>query len=113
LPRPNVVSCLDPYVKIWQMHEDKKIEKKKTAIHQKTLSPVFNETFIFSVPYERIRHTRLVISVMDHDRIGRNDKIGQLVLGTKSGPMEVRHWNEMFAKCRQPVAKWHMLKDFD
>jgi len=33
---------------------------------------------------------------MDHDRLGRNDKIGQLVLGTKSGAMEVKHW----AQCR-------------
>jgi len=37
------------------------------VLHQKTLNPVFNETFTFSVPYERIRHTSLVISVMDHD----------------------------------------------
>ena len=49
-------------------YEGKKVEKKKTVIHQKTLNPVFNETFTFSVPYERIRHTSLVISVMDHDR---------------------------------------------
>jgi len=66
-------------------YEGKKMEKKKTAIHQKTavlyiernnwrisihqktLNPVFNESFTFSVPYERIRHTSLVISVMDHD----------------------------------------------
>ena len=51
--------------------------------------------------------------VMDHDRLGRNDKIGQLVLGSKSGSMEVKHWNEMFAKSRQAVPKWHILKDFD
>jgi len=94
-------------------YEGKKVEKKKTVIHQKTLNPVFNETFTFSVPYERIRHTSLVISVMDHDRLGRNDKIGQLVLGSKSGSMEVKHWNEMFAKSRQAVPKWHILKDFD
>jgi len=45
---------------------------------------------------------------MDHDRLGRNDKIGQLVLGSKSGSMEVKHWNEMFAKSRQAVPKWHV-----
>ena len=49
------------------VYEGKKVEKKKTVIHQKTLNPVFNETFTFTVPYERIRHTSLVISVMDHD----------------------------------------------
>ena len=30
----------------------------------------------------------------------------------KSGPMEVKHWNEMFAKSRQEVIQWHILKDF-
>jgi len=49
------------------VYDGKKVEKKKTIIHQKTLNPVFNETFTFAVPYERIRHTSLVISVMDHD----------------------------------------------
>ncbi len=114
---PKCLSCFlffapDPYVKIWLMHEGKKNEKKKTVIKEKTLNPVFNESFIFNVPYERIRQTSLNISVMDYDRMGRNELIGQLVLGSKSGPMEVKHWNEMFAKSRQPVAQWHILKDF-
>ena len=102
----------DPYVKIWLMHDGKKVEKKKTTIKEKTLHPVFNESFIFNCTYDRIRQTSLVISVMDYDRMGRNELIGQIVLGTKSGPMEVKHWNEMFAKSRQPVAQWHILKDF-
>jgi len=107
-----ITSLSDPYVKIWLCHEGKKVEKKKTIIKEKTLNPVFNESFIFNVPYERIRHTSLNISVMDYDRLGRNELIGQIVLGSKSGPMEVKHWNEMFAKSRTPVAQWHILKDF-
>lgn len=103
----------DPYVKVWLMYDGRKVEKKKTAIHQKTLNPVFDETFMFSVPLDRIRQTSLVVSVMDYDRIGRNDRIGQIILGSKSGPLEIKHWNEMFAKSRQSVAKWHILKDFD
>ena len=103
---------VDPYVKIWLMYDGKKVEKKKTEIKEKTLNPVFQETFIFTVPYERIRQTSLVVSVMDYDRMGRNEAIGQVILGSKSGPMEVKHWNEMFAKSRQPVTQWHILKDF-
>jgi synaptotagmin-7 len=102
----------DPYVKIWLTHDGKKIEKKKTQVKEKTLNPVFDETFLFTVPYERIRQTSLIISVMDYDRMGRNEAIGQLVLGPKSGPIEMKHWNEMFAKTRQPVTQWHLLKDF-
>ena len=51
-------------------------------------------------------------AVMDKDRFGRNELIGRVVLGAKSGPTEVKHWNDMFAKTRQPVARWHVLRDF-
>ena len=94
------------------MNDGKKEEKKKTTTKEKNLNPVFNESFIFNVSYEKIRHTSLRISVMDYDRMGRNELIGEILLGSKSGPMEVKHWNEMFAKSRQPVAQWHILKDF-
>jgi len=103
----------DPYVKIWMMCDGKKAEKKKTEVKDKTLNPTYNDSFTFDVPYERIRQTSLVVSVMDYDRMGRNEAIGQLVLGSKSGPIEMKHWNEMFAKTRQPVTQWHILKDFD
>ena len=102
----------DPYVKIWLMHDGKKMEKKKTAVKEKTLNPIFEDTLMFTVPYERIRQTSLAVSVMDYDKMGRNEQIGQIVLGSKSGPMEVKHWNEMFAKSRTDVTKWHILKDF-
>jgi Ca2+-dependent lipid-binding protein len=103
---------VDPYVKIWLLRDGKKIEKRKSAVIEKTLNPVFNETFMFILPYEHIRQTSLEVSVMDYDRLGRNERIGQVLLGAKSGPMEVKHWNEMFAKTRQPVIQWHILKDF-
>ena len=61
------------------MHDGKKIEKKKTVVKEKTLNPVFEETIMFTVPYERIRQTSLVVSVMDYDRMGRNEPIGQIV----------------------------------
>jgi len=100
----------DPYVKIWLMNDGKKVEKKKTMIKEKTLNPEYNETFAFVVTYDHIRQASLVLSVMDYDRMGRNEPIGQLVLGAKSGPIEMKHWNEMFAKPRQSVVQWHILK---
>jgi Ca2+-dependent lipid-binding protein len=106
------VHAVDPYVKIWLMADGKKVEKRKTSVSEKTLNPKFNELFMFRFPYERVRQSSLVVSVMDHDRFGRNELIGKVVLGAKSGPIEVKHWNEMFAKTRQPVAHWHILRDF-
>ena len=98
-------------MKIWLVLDGKKVEKRKTPVMERTLNPTFNELFMFRFPYERIRQTSLVVSVMDNDRFGRNELIGNVVLGTKSGPNEVKHWNEMFAKTRQPVARWHILRD--
>jgi len=94
------------------LHDGKKVEKKKTEVKEKTLNPVFEESFAFAVPYEKVRQTALSIVVMDYDRMGRNELIGRVILGSKSGPMEVKHWNEMFAKTRQTVNQWHVLKDF-
>jgi len=37
----------DPYVKVYIMPDKKK--KYETKVHRKTLSPVFNETFVFKV----------------------------------------------------------------
>lgn len=102
----------DPYVKIWVLYDGKKVEKRKTSIVEKSLNPVFNELFLFRFPYEKIRQTSLAISVMDHDRMGRNELIGQVIIGSKSGPTEVRHWKEMFARSRQQVAHWHVLRNF-
>jgi len=103
----------DPYVKIWLLHEGKKVEKQKTQTKQKTTDPSFNESFVFNVSYERIRHTALSISVIDHDVFGPNDLIGKVVIGSRSGPNEMKHWNEMLSRPRIPIERWHILKDFD
>jgi len=103
----------DPYVKIWLLHEGKKLEKQKTQTKQRTTEPIFNESFVFNVSFEQIRRTALSITVMDHDHIGSNELIGRVVIGSKSGPNEMKHWNEMLARPRIPVERWHILKDFD
>ncbi|BFZ24916.1 hypothetical protein BsWGS_27954 [Bradybaena similaris] len=101
----------DPYVKIWLFYGAARMEKKKTSIKMKTLNPTYNEAFIFDIPWEKVREANLEVSVMDFDKVGRNELIGRVVLGCRSGPMETRHWNDMVAKPRQQVAQWHMLKD--
>lgn len=106
-----IVADVDPYVKIWLMQDGKRMEKQKTVVKEKTLNPEFNEEFQFSMPYDKIRQSSLIVSVMDWDRVGRNEVIGSVLLGTKSGPMETKHWTEMFSKPRQSVTQWHLLKD--
>ncbi|NXA02348.1 SYT7 protein, partial [Nesospiza acunhae] len=89
----------DPYVKVWLMYKDKRVEKKKTVVMKRCLNPVFNESFAFDIPTERLRETTIVITVMDKDRLSRNDVIGK-----------VKHWKDMIARPRQAVAQWHQLK---
>ncbi|XP_022235798.1 synaptotagmin-7-like [Limulus polyphemus] len=100
----------DPYVKVWLHRGDKRVEKKKTKIHNRTLNPVFNETFQFIVPWEHIRETYLSVTVMDFDTIGRNEHIGKVILSSRSGPTESKHWCDMLAKARTAISQWHRLK---
>lgn len=71
---------LDPYVKVWLQFGDKRMEKRKTPIFKCTLQPVFNESFSFNVPWEKIRECSLDVMVMDFDNIGRNELIGRILL---------------------------------
>lgn len=69
---------LDPYVKVWLMNKDKRVEKKKTVVMKRCLNPVFNESFPFDVPAHVLRETTIVITVMDKDKLSRNDVIGKV-----------------------------------
>ncbi|XP_013881831.1 synaptotagmin-7b isoform X2 [Austrofundulus limnaeus] len=100
----------DPYVKVWLMHKDKRVEKKKTVVMKRCLNPVFNESFPFDVPAHVLRETTIIITVMDKDRLSRNDVIGKIYLSWKSGPAEVKHWKDMISHPRTSVAQWHSLK---
>ncbi|KAG7245428.1 hypothetical protein INR49_010879 [Caranx melampygus] len=85
----------DPYVKVWLMHKDKRVEKKKTVTMKRCLNPVFNESFPFDVPAHVLRETTIIITIY---------------LSWKSGPAEVKHWKDMLARPRTNVAQWHALK---
>ena len=73
----------DPYVKVWLMFGDKRVEKKKTPVYKCNLNPIFNTYFEFDVPWEQIRDCALDVTVMDFDTVGRNELIGKLILGCK------------------------------
>uniref|UniRef100_A0A4X1VH25 Synaptotagmin-7 n=1 Tax=Sus scrofa TaxID=9823 RepID=A0A4X1VH25_PIG len=74
----------DPYVKVWLMYKDKRVEKKKTVTMKRNLNPIFNESFAFDIPTEKLRETTIIITVMDKDKLSRNDVIGK-VGGARQG----------------------------
>ncbi|EYC36298.1 hypothetical protein Y032_0911g3005 [Ancylostoma ceylanicum] len=99
----------NPYVKIVLMQGGKRLKKKKTSIKKCTLNPYYNESFSFEVPFEQIQKVSLMITVMDYDKLGSNDAIGRCLLGCNATGAELRHWMDMLASPRRPIAQWHTL----
>ncbi|XP_048025296.1 synaptotagmin-1b [Megalobrama amblycephala] len=110
LKKMDVGGLSDPYVKIHLMQNGKRLKKKKTTIKKNTLNPYYNESFSFEVPSEQIQKVQVVVTVLDYDKIGKNDAIGKVFLGQNSSGTEQRHWSDMLANPRRPIAQWHALK---
>lgn len=53
----------------------------------------------------------LIITVVDYDRIGTSEPIGRVLLGCNSTGTELRHWSDMLANPRRPIAQWHTLQE--
>lgn len=104
------VQMLDPYVKIYSMHGGKRLDKKKTTIKRRNKDPVWNESFIFHVPVDKLRDITFVFTVMDYDRVTQNEMIGQVILGYRTTGTSLRHWTDMMGNPRKPVAQWHRLQ---
>nr|ABR68850.1 synaptotagmin [Platynereis dumerilii] len=111
LKKMDVGGLSDPYVKLSLMLNGKRIKKKKTTIKKCTLNPYYNESFTFEVPFEQIQKVTLIITVVDYDRIGTSEPIGRVVLGCNATGTELRHWSDMLANPRRPIAQWHTLQE--
>lgn len=76
----------------------------------KDLDPVYNESFEFTIPRAKVKDSGLHIRVMDFDRWAKNELIGEIILSSRSGAREIKHWNEAVYKQNQMVPEWHPLK---
>ncbi|POI30977.1 hypothetical protein CIB84_005271, partial [Bambusicola thoracicus] len=110
LKKMDVGGLSDPYVKIHLLQNGKRLKKKKTTVKKKTLNPYFNESFSFEIPFEQIQKVQVVITVLDYDKLGKNEAIGKIFTGFNSTGTELRHWSDMLANPRRPIAQWHSLK---
>lgn len=64
-----------------------------------------------SPPSLAFQKVQLVVTVVDYDRIGTSEPIGKCVMGYNASGTELRHWSDMLASPRRPIAQWHTLKD--
>ncbi|XP_044281632.1 synaptotagmin-7 isoform X3 [Varanus komodoensis] len=96
----------DPYVKVWLMYKDKRVEKKKTVVMKRCLNPVFNESFIFDIPTEKLRETTIIITVMDKDKLSRNDVIGKVSRAGLPAKGLLRPCPKPQARCIRAAGVW-------
>ncbi|XP_074645218.1 synaptotagmin-1-like [Tubulanus polymorphus] len=73
----DINNSADPFVKIMipgisTIHQ--------TQVKKNTLNPVWNETFEFTVPFEEFPYRYIVFNTVDHDTIGDNDSMGQIII---------------------------------
>lgn len=112
LPKVDITGLCDPYVKIYLLYNDQRIAKKKTHIKKRTVHPVFNESFVFEVPYnEGLDNLSLEFLVLDWDRVTKNEVVGRLQLGPRGSPAAQQHWREVRNSPRRQIAEWHKLRE--
>lgn len=97
-------------MKIYLFYNNQRVTKKRTHVKKRTLNPVFNESFVFDIPYnEGLDNVSLHFHVLDYDRITKNETIGKVELGLKGSPSAQKHWQEVAASPRKQIADWHKL----
>ncbi|XP_043221014.1 synaptotagmin 1-like [Amphibalanus amphitrite] len=112
LKKMDVGGLSDPYVKVEVILGKRKPKKKKTSVKRNTLNPYFNESMTFDkINRNQIEKVQLIVTVVDYDRIGSSDPIGRCVLGCQATGAELRHWTDMLAAPRRPIAQWHTLQN--
>jgi Ca2+-dependent lipid-binding protein len=81
-------------------------------VKKRTLNPVFNESFVFEVPYnEGLQNISLEFLVLDWDRVAKNEVIGKMEIGLNKEGLEKEHWNEVMNCPRKQIAEWHKMRE--
>ncbi|VDK78760.1 unnamed protein product [Litomosoides sigmodontis] len=107
LPNLDVTGMADPYIKIYLLYKEQRISKKKSHVKRSTLSPVYNESFVFELPCtdeENLDNVKFEIVVMDWDRLTKNEVMGKCFIGPHD-----QHWLQVRSNPRRQIAEWHQL----
>ncbi|XP_035281527.1 synaptotagmin-4 [Anguilla anguilla] len=119
LPKTESSGPSDPYVKVNLYQGKKRVCKKKTHVKKCSPNPVFNELFVFDVPWEEgLRDTSVELLLLDSERgtppnlaNPPNPVIGRLLLAAAAPGTPGEHWREICDHPRRQIAKWHALTE--
>ncbi|XP_072610258.1 BAI1-associated protein 3 isoform X2 [Vulpes vulpes] len=107
LPALDANGLSDPFVivELGPPHLFPLVRSQRTQVKSRTLHPVYDELFYFSVPAEacRRRGACVLFTVMDHDWLSTNDFAGEAALGLGSIGGIARPQVGGSTRARQPV----------
>ncbi|XP_066245402.1 synaptotagmin-12-like isoform X1 [Euwallacea similis] len=105
-------STTEVFVKVYLMHQNKKINKKKTSTKKGERCPIFNEAMMFSVPAHTLNTIQMRLTVAEipiEDNL-KATPIGHVIVGGQASGRSLSHWSQMLTTLRRPVAMWHSLR---
>lgn len=106
-----ILCVIDPYVKLYLLHNGERKAKWRSSIKRNAPNPVFNESFQFAIKSYPIDELSLSVVVMDYDRFSRDEVVGvTMVSKTSDDPPCQRMWREVISSPGQQVAQWLPLQ---
>ena len=82
LPPRKDGECVDPFVDIQLLPYYKR--RNHSEVHQKTLNPIFNQSFEFEVPPYEIREQQIQFTVLDFSQQLNHNTIGTVLYDVAS-----------------------------
>ncbi|KAG9329886.1 hypothetical protein JZ751_028639 [Albula glossodonta] len=114
LPKSESSGPSDPYVKVNLYQGKKRVCKKKSHVKKSSPNPVFNELFVFDLPWEAgLQDTSVELQLLDSEpgAAGSSPVIGRLLLAASAPGTPGEHWREICDHPRRQIAKWHALAE--
>jgi Ca2+-dependent lipid-binding protein len=76
------------YITVYNVYED--AEDKKTRVHPQTNNPRFDEIFAYPLTETELINKKMIVKVMDHDVLGRDDFLGEVIIDINTLPQTLK-----------------------
>ena len=100
----------DPYVEIKVYYKGKRKYKWKSKVKKKTLTPMFNQDFMFDFADLDINDIVVKLVMKDEDFLSKDDFMGIVEFGESvDHPTGRAHWKEIMNCPNTRITRWHSL----